>query len=153
MKNTVYRVIFIQALIATIWSLYYGWFGDPVVNIQTWELFLRENWLTPCEMCRFARILMYPILVIIWVWIVKKVFDMKSVLVLSWLWIILEWYQYRFQMTKSNSEIKSAICGVWEQASCAATDVIYWWFITIPFLCLLAFITIFAGTLYLYKNK
>lgn len=152
-KNTLYRIIFVQALIAMFWSLYYWWFWDPLLNFQSGDFFVRSNWLTPCQMCWFARILMYPIVVIVWVGFVKKIFDTTSVLILSGLWILLEWYQYRFQMTKSNSEIKSAICWVWDQVSCAATDVIYWWFITIPFLCLLAFVIIFVGTLYLCKNK
>ncbi len=153
MPKIVYRTVFSIAVIATFWSLYYWWYWDPVINIQTWDFFLRSNWLTPCEMCRFARILMYPIIIIVWSWIIKKSFDTISVLTLSWLWIILEWYQYRFQMIKSNSEIKSVICWVWDQASCAATDVIYGWFITIPFLCLVAFIIIFISTRYLHNNK
>jgi len=152
-KNTLYRIIFVQALIAMLWSLYYWWFWDPMINQYTGELFSLSNGLIPCQLCRFARILMYPIVIIVWVWFLKKTFDTRSVLILSWLWIILESYQYRFQMTKSNSEIKSVICWVWEQASCAATDVIYGWFITIPFLCLVAFVIIFIGTLYLHKNK
>ncbi len=149
----VYILILAQAILATLWSLYYWWFWDPIINVQTGNFFLRSNWFTPCEMCRFARILMYPIVVIVWTWFLKKSFDTLSVLILSWLWIMLESYQYRFQMTKSNSEIKSVICWVWNEASCAATDVIYGWFITIPFLCLIAFIVIFIWTFYLHKNK
>jgi len=67
----VYILILAQAILATLWSLYYWWFWDPIINVQTGNFFLRSNWFTPCEMCRFA-----------------------------------------------------------------ATDVIYGWFITIPFLCL-----------------
>jgi disulfide bond formation protein DsbB len=103
-------------------------------------------------MCWFARILMYPIVVISLVGMIKKSLDYTSVLILSGLWILLEWYQYRYQMTHSDSDIKSFICGVWDQASCAATDVIYWWFITIPFLCLIAFCIIFIATT-LLQNK
>ena len=146
MKKKLYQIIFIQACVATIWSLYYWWFWDPILNIQSWEMFLRSNWLTPCEMCWFARILMYPIVVISLVGMIKKSLDYTSVLILSGLWILLEWYQYRYQMTHSDSDIKSFICGVWDQASCAATDVIYWWFITIPFLCLIAFCIIFGAS-------
>lgn len=147
MKQHMYRLIFLQAIVATLWSLYYGWFWDPVVNIASWDMRNRANGLTPCELCRFARILMYPLVVIIWVGWIKKKFDYRSVLLLSWVWIIIETYQYRFQMTKSKAEVNSVICGVGESASCAATDVIYQWFITIPFLCLVAFIVIFLGTL------
>lgn len=152
-RSQVYILILAQAILATLWSLYYWRFWDPIINLQTWNFFLSSNGFAPCEMCRFARILMYPIVVIVWIGFLKKSFDTLSVLILSWLWIILELYQYRFQMTKSNSEIKSVICWVWEWASCAATDVMYWWFITIPLLCLIAFIIIFLSTLYLHKNK
>ena len=34
------RLIFIQSLIATLWSLYYGFYGDPIVNMQTGEMVL-----------------------------------------------------------------------------------------------------------------
>jgi hypothetical protein len=58
---------------------------------------------------------------------------------------MLESYQYRYQMTHSSAEVQSAICGVEPGASCAATDVIYFGFVTIPFLCLVAFIVIFIA--------
>lgn len=45
-------------------------------------------------------------------------------------------------MTHSNTEIKSVICGVSAEASCAATDVMYRGFVTIPLLCLIAFLVI-----------
>ncbi len=147
MKQHLYWLIFLQAIIATLWSLYYGWFWDPAINMQTGNFWSFSNGLTPCEMCRFARILMYPLVVIIWVWWIKKKFDYRSVLLLSGAWILLEAYQYRFQMTNSVADVNSFICGVGEDASCAATDVIYQWFITIPLLCLIAFIVIFVWTL------
>ena len=153
MKNKLYRIVLIQSILATLWSLYYWWFGDPVANIYYWELFLSINWLTPCQMCWFARVLMYPIVIIVSVWYAKKTFDTLSVLILSGLWILLESYQYRFQMSHSNTEVKSFLCGVSPDSSCAATDIIYRWFITIPFLCLIAFIVIFVSTWYIHKNR
>lgn len=152
MKSYIYRIVWLIAISATLWSLYYGWFGDPIVNLLSWELFLRENWLEPCEMCWFARIFMYPIVVIVGIGIVKKTYDYLSVLILSWLWILLESYQYWFQMVKSEGELKSVFCGIGDSVSCAIVDVNYWWFITIPLLCLLAFIVIFIGTLILRRR-
>lgn len=154
MQKNLIRISFIIALIATLGSLYYWWFWDPFVNIKTGELFLRSNGYEPCEMCRFARILMYPIVAITWVWLFKKYFDYVSVLILSGLWIILEAYQYRYQMSHSADQINSFICNWWNSASCAAVEVMYLWFITIPFLCLVAFIGIFVTTLiYMYNKK
>ena len=152
MRNILYRTVFIVAVLSTLWSLYYWRFGDPFINIQTWELFLKANALEPCEMCRFARIFMYPIVVIVGIGIVKKSYEYLSVLILSGLWVLLEAYQYRYQMTKSTAEVDSFICNGLDEASCAAVDVIYWWFITIPFLCLVAFVMIFIATLMLRKN-
>ncbi len=139
-------VIFMISLLSLIGSLYYGWFGDPFLNIKTGELFLRSNGLEPCEMCWFARIFMYPLVITSWVGLYKKSFDYLSAIILSWFGILLEWYQYRFQMTKSDTEVTSFICNWIDKASCSSIDVIYWWFITIPFLCLIAFCMIFGAS-------
>ncbi len=147
-----YYIVLVMSFLATVWSLYYWWFWDPVLNIQTWEYFLWSNAYPPCELCWFARVLMYPILIIALLWWKKKSFDTVLVLVLSWLWILLETYQYWFQMTKSEGEVQSVICWLDPGSSCAATEVIYWWFITVPFLCLVAFITIFIATLRKHKQ-
>gem|GEM_PF-3713825 len=34
-KRTLSRIIFLQASLAMLGSLYYSYFGDPIVNIQT----------------------------------------------------------------------------------------------------------------------
>lgn len=135
-------LITLQASIATVASLYYGRFWDPALNMISGQRFHRANGLEPCDICWFARILMYPIVILGLVALRRKYYDMTAILILSGMWIILETYQYRFQMTHSNTEIKSVICGVWAEASCAATDVMYRGFVTIPLLCLIAFIVI-----------
>jgi disulfide bond formation protein DsbB len=153
LTNRAPKIIIIQALIATLWSLYYGWFGDPVVNYLYDEWFVRSNGLVPCEMCWFARILMYPI-VLLWIiaWKREDASMYTPILVLSGLGIILEYYQYWYQMAHTSAEVKSFICGVGAEASCAATDVIYGWWITIPLLCLVAFVVIFVITAYTYRD-
>jgi disulfide bond formation protein DsbB len=141
-----------QAVVAMLGSLYYGWFGDPMINYLYQEWFVRSNGLTPCEMCWFARILMYPIVLLgIIEWKRRDGSMYAPILMMSAAWIILEYYQYRYQMSHSSSEVKSFICWVWAEASCAATDVMYAWFITIPFLCLIAFIVIFVIASYAYR--
>jgi disulfide bond formation protein DsbB len=87
---------------------------------------MRANGLTPCDMCWFARILMYPIVVLgIIEWKRRDGSMYTPILVLSGLGIILEYYQYWYQMSHTSMEVKSFICGVGAEASCAATDVIY----------------------------
>lgn len=147
------RIILFQSRIATLGSLYYGRYGDPVVNMKSGQRFNEVNGFQPCEMCWFARILMYPILILIIIYFWNK--DEKVVdyiLALSWIGILLEWYQYYYQMAYSTAEVKAYICGDSTWANCAATDVIYNGFITIPFLCLVAFIIIFLSALF-WKRK
>lgn len=146
-------IITTQAIVATLWSLYYWWFGDPVINYYYQEWFVRSNGLTPCDMCWFARILMYPLVILgIIAWKRDDGSMYAPILVMSGLWIILEYYQYWFQMTNTVTEVKSVICGVSAEASCAATDVMYGWWLTIPLLCLIAFIVIFVTTAYAYRH-
>lgn len=148
-------IIFLQSRVATIGSLYYGWYWDPVRNLVSRDFFNNANGYNPCEMCWFARILMYPILILIMIYFWNK--DEKvvdSILVLSGLGILLEGYQYYFQMTSSSEAIESFICNGATGTSCAATDVMYAGFITIPFLALAAFVVIFtAAMVWKYKSR
>lgn len=147
------RIILFQSWIAVIGSLYYGRFGDPAKNIVSGQWFNTANGFVPCEMCWFARILMYPVLILIIVHFRNK--DDKVVdyiLPLSWLGIFLEWYQYYYQMAYSADQVSAYLCGNSTGASCAATDVMYAWFITIPFLCLVAFVVIFVSA-WIWKKK
>ncbi len=146
------ELITTQVVFATLWSLYYSWFGDPVKNWYYQEWFVSSNALLPCSMCWFARVLMYPIVVLgIIEWKRRDATMYTPILILSGLGIILEYYQYWYQMSHTTTEVKSFICGVGAEASCAATDVIYGWFVTIPLLCLVAFVVIFVVTAYAYR--
>jgi disulfide bond formation protein DsbB len=91
-------IIFGQALLAMLGSLYYSYFGDPVANLQTGQLFSFANGLSPCELCRWARILMYPIVVIsaVGIWEQSTKF-VSYVLPLSTIGIFLETYHYLLQ--------------------------------------------------------
>ena len=142
------RLIFLQSWIALLWSLYYGRYGDPARNALTGDRFNPERGFVPCELCRFARILMYPIVILIIIWIWKQDDEVADyILPLAGLGIILESYQYYFQMANTADTVKSFMCGDATGVSCAATDVMYAWFITIPLLCLVAFVVIFVSAL------
>lgn len=58
------RIIFIQACIATMGSLYLGFYGDPIYNFYTGDWFNPENAFGICDLCRYARILMYPLVLL-----------------------------------------------------------------------------------------
>lgn len=142
------KIIFIQALVATLGSLYYGFYGDPAVNLLTGDLFNPANGLTPCVLCRFARILMYPLTLISAVSIIRKdnsaVDYMRPFLVLG---IPLEIYHYALQKLPIKT---SAFCTY--NNPCNALEVDYFWFMTIPLLCLIAFVVILIVALLIRKS-
>lgn len=145
--STIYKLIFLQALVATLGSLYYQYFWDPVVNLQNWNFFPDKSWFNPCLLCRWARIFMYPLVWISFMWWWKKRDYSDLILIPSFLGILLEFYHY-FLVEKI--EWFSAFCD--PATSCGTKWVNYFGFITIPFLCLVAFIVIFILALMLKKN-
>ncbi len=143
------RVIFIQATIATCGSLYLGFFGDPAMNYWTGQWFNRDNGFGICDLCRYARILMYPLVLISWVALIKN--DSKAVrymLPSVILWLILEILHYTAQMVPSFDI--GAMCTA--ANPCMAFYVRYFGFLTIPGLCLLAFLIIFWAIIYGIKQ-
>lgn len=142
-KKALHRIILAQSTLAMLWSLYYGFYGDPVLNMQTWDMFNSLNALTPCELCRYARILMYPIVLISLMWIIRK--NRKyiyTVIPFTILWLWLEIYHYGLQKVDIGT---SFVCTY--ANPCNALEVNYFWFVTIPFLCWLAFLIILSSCL------
>lgn len=130
--------IFLQAFVATLGSLYYSTYGDPVANLMAGTLFVAGAGFVPCLLCWFARILMYPIAFISTVGILKNDRHFTDyVLVLSLPGIFLELYHYALQMFQFETSF-----GCTMDNPCNALQVAYFGFITIPFLCLVAFVVI-----------
>ncbi len=130
--------IFVQSFVAMLGSLYYSTFGDPVVNWAAGSLWPADTGFTPCELCWFARILMYPLVAISYVAIAKQ--DRRFtdyVLPLSLTGIVLETYHYALQKLPIYN-----IFGCSLKNPCNAMEVNYFGFITIPLLCLIAFVVI-----------
>lgn len=134
------RIVFFQALVATMWSLYLGRYGDPVQNFYTWQWFNPDNAFGICDLCRYARILMYPLVLISGVALIRNDrtayrYMLPSVV----LGLMLETFHYTLQMfpVETTFECTAAV-------PCMAFYVNYFWFLTIPWLCLLAFIIIFS---------
>lgn len=130
--------IFIMSLVATLGSLYYSNFGDPVINLQSGQLFHSGNGLDPCHLCWWARILMYPIVFISgFALLDNNRKALRPIMALSVLGTGLEIYHYVLQ------KFDIATTQMCTQANpCAALKVDYFGFITIPFLCLTAFVVI-----------
>lgn len=68
------KLIFIFVWIAVIGSLYIGFYGDPVANLQSMDLFNAENAIPPCDLCWYQRMGIYPIAIIstIGLWLKEK---------------------------------------------------------------------------------
>lgn len=130
--------IFLQAFLALIGSMYYSSFGDPVANLMSGTLFGVGVGFIPCQLCWFARILMYPIVPISVVGILKKDNRFTDyVLPLAIPGILLEIYHYALQMFPIKTSFGCTL-----DNPCNALQVTYLGFITIPFLCLIAFLVI-----------
>lgn len=131
-------IIFIQSLLAMIGSLYYSNFGDPVVNFNTVGLFDTTNALDPCNLCWWARILMYPIVAISGLALLKnETGALKYIILLAIPGACLEIYHYLLQKIDIATTQACTLVN-----PCSALKVDYFGFITIPFLCLVAFLVI-----------
>jgi disulfide bond formation protein DsbB len=142
------RIIFRQSLIAMSGSLYYGRYGDPVQNILSWELFNSANGFVPCDLCRYARILMYPIVLLSFIALMRDDRGViKYIIPMSFLWILLSGYHYLLQ----KFDIPTLeLCTL--NNPCNALGVDYFGFLTIPLLCVIAQIVILTMSILLSKK-
>lgn len=133
-------LIFLQTLLAMLGSLYFSTFGDPVKNLMARTLFPQDNGLLPCELCWFARILMYPMVLISIVGILKGDRRFTDYLLpLSVIGMGLEIFHYGLQKFSFANPFGCTLTN-----PCNALQVQYLGFITIPFLALIGF-TIITG--------
>lgn len=130
--------IFLISLVATLGSLYYSTFGDPVTNLAQGELWSWGAGFTPCTLCWFARILMYPIPVLSYLGLVTKDWKVtKYILALSLPGVVLDSYHYYLQKIPN-----AASFGCTANNPCDGMYVNYFGVVTIPLLCLVAFVLI-----------
>lgn len=107
--------------------------------------------LTPCFLCWVQRIFMYPLIFILTVAILRKDKNVAYyVLPLSVTGALVGFYQYLLQMTPL-SKVEAATCSA--TAPCSAIDLMFFGFITIPFLSMTAFIAISALMLVILKTR
>ncbi|KKQ89592.1 MAG: Protein disulfide oxidoreductase [Candidatus Curtissbacteria bacterium GW2011_GWC2_38_9] len=122
-KYAVY-LAFLQAWGATLGSLYFS----------------EIRGFAPCPLCWYQRILMYPLIFILTVAIIRKDKNVAYyVLPMSILGVIIALYQYLLQM---GTAIKNIPIQCDAFGSCEQIEIIYFGFITIPFLSLAAFVII-----------
>lgn len=145
------RIIFFQALVATCWSLYLWRYGDPLANYRTGQWFNPDNGFGICDLCRYARILMYPLVLIAGMGLIRNDRQVVRYMLPSViLGLTLETVHYTAQMVPSFDI--GATCTA--ANPCMAFYVQYFGFLTIPGLCLLAFLVIFSSIVYgIYTHK
>lgn len=134
-KKYAIHLAFLQAWSAVVGSLYFS----------------EIRHFAPCILCWWQRIFMYPIAVILAVALVRK--DKQVfyyVLPLSTVGAVVALYQYLLQMTplKNVAELSCSSLN-----PCSQTQILYLGFITIPFLSLIAFLTITALMVFLKLKK
>jgi disulfide bond formation protein DsbB len=130
--------IFLISLAGMLGSLYYGFYGDPITNIKQGTLFLAGGGIAPCDLCWYARILLYPMVLISGLAIYFKDRHFTRYIVpLAIMGLILEIYHYSMQMFGVGSIVN---CSAFRP--CSDIEVLYGGFITIPLLAGLSFAVI-----------
>lgn len=133
-KETILLLIWAQAVLATLGSLFYS-------EIMGY---------TPCELCWIQRIFMYPLVVIYGFAAIKKDLNIALPgLLLSGIGMCVSIYHYLVQKLPALQEV-GGTCG---DVPCNIQYVNYFGFITISFLAGTAFLIIFVLHLFLLKKR
>lgn len=126
-------IAWIASFIATLGSLYFS-------EIMQY---------TPCDLCWYQRIFMYPLVIILGIGVFKKDASIALyTLILSGIGGCISIYHYSIQKIDFLGE-NSISCGI---VPCTGEYINWLGFITIPFLALIAFIIIFVASLLLLKK-
>lgn len=141
-------IIFVISLLATVGSLYYGYFGDPVTNIMSWDLFNRINGLPACDLCWYMRVFQYPVVIISGLALLYKDNQSirRSVFILSSLWLIVGVYKQLLEWWVIQ---ESLICT--SSVSCAIPQVAYFWWIGLPLFGIISFLISLVCSILLYR--
>jgi len=155
-RDWILASIFLQAILAMCSPLYFSNFWDPVYEYVTGTWFDSSDSFYPCQLCWWARIMMFPIVPLSLIALVTK-----SRPILFYIYVItipgmlLEAFHYVLQkpgiigLTTLDNPF-----GCTAAHPCAAIDVDYFGVMTIPFLCMTAFIIIHIfTTLALFSKK
>lgn len=128
-ETTLFRIVFAQALLAMLGSLYFSNFGDPL------QWLFQGTWFEPCHLCWWTRILMYPLVWISWYWLIRRDLSLsRLILPMSVLWMIVSWYHYTIQYINSLNVFS---CN--PENPCTLIDWKIATYITIPALARIAF--------------
>ncbi|KAB2337083.1 disulfide bond formation protein B [Cytobacillus depressus] len=103
----------------------------------------------PCTLCWYQRILMYPFVILLGMAVIRKDYRIAIyTMVLSGIGACISIYHYSIQKVSFLAD-HAASCG---RVPCTGQYINWLGFITIPFLALIAFITIFICSYLLWKK-
>lgn len=133
-KDNILSLAFVQAVVAVLTSLYFS-------EIRQFP---------PCVLCWYQRICMYPLVVILFIAILKKdTYVPLYVLPLSITGTLIALYHNLLYYNIIPEAITPCMLGV----SCTTRFIAWFGFITIPFLSLIAFLVITACMVILLINN
>ncbi|UFJ39252.1 disulfide bond formation protein B [Brevibacillus humidisoli] len=122
------------SVVATLGSLY---FSEVLMFI-------------PCELCWYQRILMYPLTIHLGIAVVRKDYNQSLYTgVLAVIGAAVSTYHYLIQKMTTLSEL-GASCGV---IPCTTQYINWLGFVTIPFLALVAFLSIALLQYYIWQKR
>lgn len=149
-EKTLLWIIFILSIGATVWSLYYGWYGDPIANIASGDLFNPENGFPPCTLCWYARILQYPIVILsgLGLYYHDRKVATRYILPLAVIWVIVDLYK---RLLEEGILMEWAVCDP-NAVSCGVKYVDYFGFLTLPLMGIIVFIAIIICVILLNKQ-
>lgn len=137
LKNTLALVFFVSVA-GTLISLYFWYFGDPIANLISGDLFNTMNALEPCTLCRYARIALYPMVIISGIWLYDgDRSSIKYLIPLTFAWLLITGYQI---MLQAGWIVNQWFC-IPGSKSCAVIDWQYLW-VTMPMLACASFVII-----------
>lgn len=132
-QNHALELAFFQASIATAGSLYMS-------NILQW---------TPCRLCWFQRIFMYPLVILLGVSLLFDSRDVKDYVVPMTL-VGIPIASYHF-LTQRIEQFQAAGCSI-TQVSCATEYTFHFGYITIPTMALTAFLVVLVLVWIFYRE-
>lgn len=146
-SQTIRWILFLQAVLAVAWSLYFSNFGDPIGNLAAWSFF-GWVWFEPCHLCRWSRIMMYNIVFVWFMWVISKdTNSRKYSIIQSVIWFCIASYHISIQQLNVTNAFN---CN--PSNPCTTIDWHYG-FVTIPVLAATAFLAITICNIILYKKS
>lgn len=152
-KQKLYNLLILaMSILAVIGFMYFGWYWDPILNIQNGNLFPTTWWFEPCNICIVWRIFTAIIILLtLCMWVFRRYNPtlFLSIFFVSMLGVVMQTYQYYLQMGVNGWD--SAFCD--PATPCGKIDLMYAGFITIPLMAWVYFAIIAILARYGFQSR